>query len=127
LPSASIISVSNAARLWEKLNQLQVPDHVVRAKSQLLGVLLAQLEALSGAVQGYQERVKNFFASMPAAKLVKTLPGAKTGTMVAMLWAELGDCNNRSESFRHLQAEAGVVPVTKASGKSRTFVFLVTR
>src|SRR4029450_4676395 len=81
--------------LWEKLNQpqLQVPDHVVRAKAQLLLVLLAQLEASSDAVQTYNERVKHFFASMPAAKLVKTLPGAKTGTIVAMLWAELGDSN----------------------------------
>ena len=98
--------------LWEKLNQsqLQVPDHVVRAKSQLLVVLLAQLEASSDAVQTYNERVKHFFASMPAAKLIKTLPGAKTGTIVAMLWAELGDSNNRWQSFRHLQAEAGSGP-----------------
>jgi transposase len=111
--------------LWEKLNQpqLAVPDHVVRAKSQLMVVLLAQLEASSDAVQTYNERVKHFFASMPAAKLVKTLPGAKTGTTVAMLWAELGDSNNRWESFHHLQAEAGVVPVTKASGKSRVVHF----
>jgi transposase len=111
--------------LWEKLNQsqLQVPDHVVRAKSQLLVVLLAQLEASSDAVQTYNERVKHFFASMPAAKLIKTLPGAKTGTIVAMLWAELGDSNNRWQSFRHLQAEAGVVPVTKASGKSHVVHF----
>jgi transposase len=111
--------------LWEKLNQPQlgVPDHVVRAKSQLLRVLLAQLEALSGALESYHERVKNFFATMPAAELVKTLPGAKTGTIVAMLWAELGDSKNRWQSFHHLQAEAGVVPVTKASGKSRVVHF----
>ena len=80
---------------------------MVRAKSQLLGVLLAQLEALSDAVESYHERVKHFFAAMPAAKLIKTLPGAKTGTIVAMLWAELGDSKNRWQSFHHLQAEAG--------------------
>lgn len=96
---------------------------MVRAKSQLLKVLLAQLETLSGAVESYHERVKNFFAAMPAAELVKTLPGAKTGTIVAMLWAELGDSKNRWQSFHHLQAEAGVVPVTKASGKSRIVHF----
>ncbi|MGE5301732.1 MAG: IS110 family transposase, partial [Alphaproteobacteria bacterium] len=98
--------------LWEQLNkpQLAVPEHVVRAKAQLVGVLVVQLEALSDAVEGYNERIRSFFASMPAAKLVKTLPGAKTGTIVAMLWAELGDSKNRWESFRHLQAEGGVVP-----------------
>lgn len=111
--------------LWEQLNkpQLAVPEHVARAKAQLVAVLVVQLEALSDAVDGYNERIKSFFASMPAAKLVKTLPGAKTGTIVAMLWAELGDAKNRWESFRHLQAEAGVVPVTKASGKSRVVHF----
>ena len=60
---------------------------------------------------------------MPAAELVKTLPGAKTGTIVATLWAEIGDAKSRWESFRHLQAEAGMVPVTKASGKSRVVHF----
>ena len=60
---------------------------------------------------------------MPAAKLVHGLPGAKTGTIVATLCAELGDAKSRWESFRHLQSEAGVVPVTKASGKSRVVQF----
>ena len=111
--------------LWEKLSQpqLKIPAHVVRAKAQLLLVLVAQLKALAQAVESYSEEVQRFFASMPAAKLVKTLPGAKSGTTVPMLWAELGDAKSRWESFRHLQAEAGAVPVTKASGKSRVVQF----
>ncbi len=111
--------------LWEKLNQpqLQVPEHMVRAKMRLMAVLVGQLEPLRAAVESYNERVKSFFASMTAAKLVKGLPGAKTGTIVATLWAELGDAKSRWESFGHLQAEAGVVPVTKASGKSRAVEF----
>jgi transposase len=111
--------------LWEKLSQpqLAVPEHVVRAKARLLGVLLVQLEALIGALESYSERVKSFFASMPAAKLAETLPGGKGRTIVPMLFAELGDAQNRWDSFRHLQAEAGVVPVTKASGKSRLVQF----
>ena len=111
--------------LWEKLNkpQLKVPEHVVRAKAQLLEVLLIQLKAWIEAVQSYSEKVQRFFASMPAADLVKTLPGGKSGTIVPMLWAELGDAKSRWQSFRHLQAEAGAVPVTKASGKSRVVQF----
>lgn len=111
--------------LWEKLSQpqLAIPEHVVRAKAQLLAVLVVQLNTLVQAVDSYSQRVKRFFASTPAAKLVQTLPGGKSGTTVPMLWAELGDAKSRWESFRHLQAEAGGVPVTKASGKSRVVHF----
>jgi transposase len=111
--------------LWEKLNQpqLKVPEHVVRAKARLLEVVVVQLKTLRDAVESYNERVRSFFASMPAADLVKGLPGAKSGTIVPMLWAELGDAKSRWESFRHLQAEAGAVPVTKASGKSHVVQF----
>jgi transposase len=89
----------------------------------LLLVLVAQLRALAQAVESYSEEVQRFFASMPAARLAQTLPGGKSGTIVPMLWAELGDAKNRWQSFRHLQAEAGGVPVTKSSGKSRVVVF----
>jgi hypothetical protein len=111
--------------LWEDLNkpQLAVPQHVVRAKARLVEVLLDQLEASIKAVKTYSEEVERFFASMPAAEIVKTLPGGKSGTTVPLIWAELGDAKSRWESFRHLQAEAGGVPVTKASGKSRIVQF----
>lgn len=111
--------------LWEKLSQpqLKIPEHVVRAKAQLLLVLVVQLRALAEAVDSYSDKVQRFFASTPAAELVKTLPGGKSGTIVPMIWAELGDAKNRWQSFRHLQAEAGGVPVTKASGKSRVVQF----
>lgn len=111
--------------LWEKLSQpqLKIPEHVVRAKAQLLSVLVIQLKSLAEAVKNYSEEVERFFASMPAAEFVKTLPGGKSGTTVPMLWAELGDAKRRWQSFRHLQAEAGGVPVTKASGKSRVVQF----
>jgi len=111
--------------LWEKLSQpqLKIPEHVVRTKAQLLLVLVIQLRSLAEAVKNYSDRVESFFASMPAAKFVKTLPGGKSGTTVPMLWAELGDAKSRWQSFRHLQAEAGGVPVTKASGKSRVVQF----
>ncbi len=119
------LSEDRCRELWERLSQpqLAVPEHVVRAKARLVSALLVQWEALSGTVESYREEVKSFFASMPAAKLVNKLPGAKTGTIVTRLWAELGDAKSRWQSFRHLQAEAGVVPVTQASGKSRVVQF----
>lgn len=111
--------------LWEKLNkpQLVVPQHVVRAKAQLVEVLLDQLKPSITAVKTYTERVERFFASTPAAELTQTLPGGKSGTLVPTIWAELGDAQGRWESFQHLQAEAGVVPVTRSSGKSHVVQF----
>ncbi|MFQ5903834.1 MAG: transposase, partial [Candidatus Binatia bacterium] len=119
------LSETRCKELWEKLSQPQllVPEHVIRAKAKLLAVLLVQLEALLPAVEIYSEEVQRFFACMPAAELVKTLPGGKSGTTIPKLWAELGDANGRWESFRHLQAEAGAVPVTKSSGKIHVVQF----
>jgi transposase len=119
------LGAARSTKLWEELKkpQLMVPDHVLRAKAQLLEVLLDQLEASLRAVEKYSDKVERFFASTPAARLVEKLPGGKSGTLLPTLWAELGDAPNRWESFKHLQAEAGAVPVTKSSGKSRIVEF----
>lgn len=116
---------ARSAKLWEELKkpQLVVPDHVVRAKAQLLEALLDQLEASLRSIEKYSDKVERFFASTPAARLVEKLPGGKSGTLLPALWAELGDAPARWESFKHLQAEAGAVPVTKSSGKSRFVEF----
>ena len=89
----------------------------------MVEVLIEQLRASIKVVKIYNYRVESFFASSPAAQFAKTLPGGKSGTLVAAVWAELGDAQGRWESSRHLQAEAGAVPVTKASGKSRLVHF----
>lgn len=119
------LSQQRYEELWEKLSQpqLAVPDHVVRAKAQLLEVVIDQLKVAIKAVKTYHHKVESFFASSPAAQIAKTLPGGKSGTVVAAIWAELGDAPSRWNCFRHLQAEAGAVPVTKASGKSRVVQF----
>jgi transposase len=119
------LSKQRCEQLWEKLQkpQLAVPEYVVRAKAQLVEVLVEQLRASIKAVKSYNHKVESFFASSPAAPVATTLPGAKSGTLVAAIWAELGDAQGRWQSSRHLQAEAGAVPVTKASGKSRVVEF----
>jgi transposase len=116
---------AHANELWEKLSQpqLPIPEHVVRAKAKLLLALVVQLEASVRAVDSYHQEIEDFFAAMPAAEIAQTLPGGKSGTTVPTLWAELGDVKNRWNSFRHLQAEAGAVPVTQSSGKSRVVQF----
>ena len=112
-----------AAELWGQLKapQVAVPAHVVRAKARLVGVLAAGLEVARTGLADYKAEIERFFASMPAAETARSLPGGKTGTVIPTIWAELGDAAGRWESFRHLQAQGGNVPVTKRSGKT-TFV-----
>jgi transposase len=119
------LSEAHTHELWDRLDkpQIPVPAHVVRAKAKLLLALVVQLEASIKAVSSYSKEVEDFFGAMPAAEIAKTLPGAKTGTTVPTIWAELGDAKNRWTSRRHLQAEAGTVPVTRSSGKSRIVQF----
>lgn len=114
------LSEARTATLWEQLRQPQVPvpDHVVRAKARLVTVLVEQLEATQRGVETYRAEVERFFAALPAAEWMKTLPGGKSGTTLPTLWAELGDAPGRWASWHHLQAQAGTVPVTVQSGKS---------
>jgi transposase len=119
------LSEARCSELWEKLNapQLRIPEHVVRSKAKLLLVLVVQLEALLPGVEQYSKEIQDFFSGMPVADLTRTLPGGKSGTTVPKIWAELGDAKSRWQSYRHLQAEAGGVPVTQSSGKSRLVQF----
>jgi len=110
--------------LWEILQQpqLPVPAHVVRAKARLMGSLVGQLSLVVAAVAQYREAIEEFFATIPAAQWARTLPIGKHGITAPTLWARLGDAPGRWESFRHLQAHAGAVPVTKRSGKQQRVV-----
>ena len=109
---------AEAARLWARLQQpqLPVPPHVVRAKARLVAVLVTQLEAAVAAVTEYREAVTRFFATLPAAEWATTLP-AGHGMTVPTIWAELGDAPGRWSSWQHLQGHAGTVPVTVRSGQ----------
>ncbi len=121
------LSAARGQKLWEKRNQPQwaMPEHVVRAKTPLLAVLVRQLAVVGQAVESSREQGERCFAAMPAAKLVEMRLGGNRGATVRMLWAELEDAPSCWASFRHLQAEAGGVPVTKGSGKSRVAHFRV--
>jgi transposase len=113
------LSAERVAALWEVLRapQLPVPPHVVRVQARLVGGLLEQLEVNVRTVQSYRETISDFFGHLPAATWATSLPGGRSGTTVAALYAELGDASGRWASFRHLQAHAGSVPVTHRSGK----------
>jgi transposase len=119
------LSAARTAALWETLRppQLPVPAHVVRAKARLVGVLVDELTAVVRAVAEYREAVDHFFAAMPEAQWARSLPAGQSGTTVPTLWAELGDAAGRWQSFQHLQAHAGAVPITVRSGKQQVVRF----
>ncbi len=118
------LSETRTRALWHVLQQpqLPVPAHVVRAKARLMRSLVAQLTLGVAAVAEYRAAIEDFFARMPAAQWARTLPIGKHGITAPTLWARLGDAPGRWESFRHLQAQAGTVPVTKRSGKQQRVI-----
>jgi len=84
---------------------------VVRALVAVLAPLGVQLQQLSAAITAA-------VAQHPDGPVVQSLP--RSGAVnAAQLLAELGDDRHRFTSADHLAAEAGVVPVTRASGKAR--------
>ncbi len=109
---------ARTAKLWQQLQPpaLPVPAHVIRAKARLVEVLVEQLSTVVAALARYQTEIHRFFAALPAAKWAKTLPGGRQGLTVPRICAELGDALGRWQSWQHLQAYAGMVPVTKRSG-----------
>jgi transposase len=118
------LSDARARELWGVLQQpqLPVPAHVVRAKARMMRSLLEQLPPVVAAVADYRRAIEDFFASIPPSQWARTLPIGEHGITAPTLWARLGDAPGRWESFRHLQAQAGAVPVTKRSGKQQRVV-----
>jgi hypothetical protein len=74
----------------------------------LMQSLVEQLTPVVVAVTQYRTAIDDFFARMPAAQWARTLPIGKHGITAPTLWARLGDAPGRWESFRHLQAQAGM-------------------
>jgi transposase len=93
------------------LGETEAAGDLVRGLVAVLIPLVAQIQQLSAAVTATLRQ-------HPDAAVVQSLP--RSGAInAAQLLAELGDDRPRFISADHLAAEAGVVPVTRASGKSR--------
>ena len=81
----------------------------------VLRTLVARIRRLTSAVQ-------HAVAQLPAGQVVMSFPRAGK-VNAAQIVAELGDDSERFQTEDQLAAEAGVAPVTHASGKSRSVVF----
>jgi len=89
--------------------------HVVRSLVAVLNPLVAQISGLT-------RRIERFVASLPDGQIIMSFPRAGH-VCAAQILAELGDVRQRFPTLDRLTAEAGAVPVTYQSGKTRSVTF----
>jgi transposase len=97
-------------------------DAEADASGELVLALVAVLEPLVAQIQRLTAAVEHALESHPDGAIVASFPRAGR-INAAQILAELGDDRSRFVSEEHLAAEAGVAPVTRASGKSRAVSF----
>lgn len=115
----------SSAELLGRLRAAPLPrvgELEAEAKGQLAAMLASILERLVAKIQELTSRVEHEVAELSEGRIVMSLP--RSGRIcAAQILAELGDQRARFDSPEHLAAEAGVVPVTYASGKQRGVAF----
>lgn len=89
--------------------------HVVRSLVTVLNPLVAQIANLT-------RRIERFVESLPDGQIIMSFPRAGR-VCAAQILAELGDVRERFPTLDRLAAEAGTVPVTYQSGKTRSVSF----
>ena len=88
------------------------------AKAEVALRLVCTLTTLVQQLSLATRRVEQFFVTCDDAPIIRSFPSA-SGLCGAQLLAALGSVRERFASADHLAAEAGVVPITYASGKAR--------
>lgn len=97
-------------------------DAEADAKGELARALVAVLDRLVPEIAKLSSRIEHAVAELPDGKIVMSFP--RSGRIcAAQILVELGDVRERFPTEDQLAAEAGVCPVTHASGKSRGVVF----
>jgi transposase len=94
----------------------------MEAKGELARALARALRTLVQQVRLLASRIEHHLASLEDGRLLMSFPRAGR-ICAAQLLAELGSVRERFVSEDHLAAEAGVAPVTYASGKSKAVAF----
>ncbi len=114
-----------AAALLAKLAAAPA-GHVGAAESEARGecvkALVRSLEVLLPQISGLEGAIAVALDEHPDGTLVKSFPRAGENN-AAQLLAEIGDVRERFQSDDVLAMEAGVVPVTRRSGKSKSVGF----
>ena len=81
----------------------------------VLNPLVAQIAVLT-------RRIERFVESLPDGQIIMSFPRAGR-VCAAQILAELGDVRERFPTLDRLASEAGAVPVTYQSGKTRSVAF----
>jgi transposase len=92
------------------------------ALAEVVLALVAVLEPLIDQIAHLSRRIESFVASLPDGQIIMSFPRAGR-ICAAQILAELGDVRERFPDLDRLAAEAGVVPLTYASGKTRSVAF----
>lgn len=115
----------SAAELLERLRE--APDGLVgdlerETGGQVVQSLVAVLEPLIEQIKDLDGTIAALLDQHPDGEILRSLPRAGMNN-AAQILAELGDIRGRFLDADHLAAEAGVVPVTYASGKRTGVAF----
>jgi transposase len=97
-------------------------DAAADASGEIARALVAVLERLVAEIARLSSRIEHAVADLPDGRIVMSFPRAGR-VNAAQILVELGDVRERFPTEDQLAAEAGVCPVTHASGKSRGVVF----
>ena len=92
------------------------------AKGEMVLALVRALGPLVAAIRDLSSRIEHAVENLPDGRIVMSFPRAGR-ICAAQILAEIGDVRARFQTDAQLAAEAGVCPVTHASGKSRGVVF----
>ena len=92
------------------------------AAGQLVRSMVAVLLPLVTQIAELTRRIERFVESLPDGQIIMSFPRAGH-VCAAQILAELGDVRERFPSMEQLAVEAGAVPVTYQSGKTRSVAF----
>ena len=94
----------------------------MEAKGELASSLARTLVKLVEQIRLLSSRIEHHIANSDDGRVLMSFPRAGR-ICAAQILAELGSVRERFDSDEHLAAEAGVAPVTYASGKHKAVAF----
>jgi transposase len=115
----------SAQELLDRLHQapaVVLGELEMEAKGELALSLARTLDRLLEQIRLLSSRIEHHVGSIDDGRILMSFPRAGR-ICAAQILAELGSVRERFDSDEHLAAEAGVAPVTYASGKSKAVTF----
>ena len=115
----------SAEELLARLHQaatVTLGELEMEAKGELALSLARTLDRLVDQIRLLTSRIEHHVGSIEDGRILMSFPRAGR-VCAAQILSELGSVRERFDSDEHLAAEAGVAPVTYASGKSKAVTF----